>query len=441
MGRLQRFPRNPSRQMFDALALLEIAPELLVKPDRLETLDSVLQRHLTVGIPEKCRVAQPRREHAFVIARHVFFIAGVGVGHHQERGLHLAGIVDDGKIVLMMNHRRRQHFFRQAEELLRERSRHDRRIFDQIRHFFEERRMQHRGAADAPAEGPGFRLEAARDAALALLPIEDDEVFGQSRLVILERPHLHRASCSPAGGQMPMTVGDRRGNHFLDRRRLGKLGAPDGERHDAAAIQIENPPDGTSEQQLPFAIFEERIPAHRLGKIERAQCRGENLGQDIHGRFPALMPAIPEIGSLRRLDPLRLRDVDAVLLRKAHRGSCGLASRVKRGGNRGTHEQLLEIGLPLRNFRDARGQPSRRAVALDRRVGRKPMRAHGAVQTVADLPGQPGQPRRRHFFGPYFQEQFTFHLLSRGPRPGRIEVRRYECAGSATYACAMAIAI
>ena len=156
---------------------------------------------------------------------------------------------------------------------------------------------------------------------------------------------------------------------------------------------------------------------HRFWKVERAQRGRENLGQDIDGRLPALMPAIAEIGSLRRLDPLDLRHVDVVLFGKAQRGIGRPAGRVKRRGDRGAHEQFLEIRLPLRNFRDARRQPSRCAVALDRRVRGKPKRAQGVVQTVADLPGQIGQPRRRHFFGADFQEQFTFHLLSRGPRP------------------------
>ena len=70
------------------------------------------ERHLAIGIPEETRISQAGRQHALVIARDDLLVAGVGVRHHEEGRLQTPRVVYDRKVVLMMDHRRRQHFFR-----------------------------------------------------------------------------------------------------------------------------------------------------------------------------------------------------------------------------------------------------------------------------------------------------------------------------------------
>ena len=121
---------NPSCQRLDALRLLEIAPELLVESNRPEPLDARFERNVAIGIPEETRITQPRRQHALVIARDRLLVDRIGVGHDQKGRLQPPGFVDNRKIMLMMNHRRRQHFFRKGEKFLREGPGHHRRVLD-----------------------------------------------------------------------------------------------------------------------------------------------------------------------------------------------------------------------------------------------------------------------------------------------------------------------
>ena len=109
-----------------------------------------------------------------------------------------------------MNHRRRQHFLRQLQELDREVPGDDRRILDEVGHFLQQRRLRGDEAADAAAQLARVRLELAPDLRLALAAIEDDEVLEQPRLVVVERLDLDRAAGAAARRQEAMAVGVRR---------------------------------------------------------------------------------------------------------------------------------------------------------------------------------------------------------------------------------------
>ena len=117
----------------------------------------------------------------------------------------------------------------------------------------------------------------------------------EPRDVVLERAHLHRAPGPAAGRQEAMAVGHRGRHDFLHDRRLGQLGAPNRERHDASAVEIENPANRTPEQQIALAILQKRVPVHRLRKAERSQRRRQHVGQHVDRRLAALMLAISEI--------------------------------------------------------------------------------------------------------------------------------------------------
>ena len=243
-------------------------------------------------------------------------VAGIGVGDDEKRGLQPPGVVHDRKIVLMMDHRRRQHFFRQRQEFLRERSGHHGRIFDEIGHLLEQRRVKHGRAADPPAQAARLRFEPAGDAILALLPVENHEMFGEASRVVVERAHLDRPPRPAARRQEAMAVRDGCRHDFLDRRRFGQLGAADRERDDAPAVQVENPANRPPEQQIAFAVLEKRVPLHRLREAERAQRRRQHIRQHVDGGFAALMFAIAEIRAFRRFDALELCDVDVVFARE-----------------------------------------------------------------------------------------------------------------------------
>ena len=74
----------------------------------------------------------------------------------------------DRKVVLMMNQRRRQHFFGQLEELERERAGDDRRVLDEVRHFVSSPDSCAHDAADAALQPLRLGVELARDLVVAL---------------------------------------------------------------------------------------------------------------------------------------------------------------------------------------------------------------------------------------------------------------------------------
>ncbi len=123
---------------------------------------------LAVLVPEEPRIAQPRRQHALGVARDDLRLLRLHVGDRQERRLQLPLVVHHREVVLVMNHRRRQHFLRELEELDREVPGDDRRVLDEVGHFLQQRRLRRDEAADAAAELARVRLELAPDLRLAL---------------------------------------------------------------------------------------------------------------------------------------------------------------------------------------------------------------------------------------------------------------------------------
>ena len=109
--------------------------------------------------------------------------------------------------MLMMNQRRRQHFFGQLEELERERAGDDRRVLDQIGHLEQQAALVVDGAADAPLQALRLRVELAGNLVVPFGALEDDEVLEQPRPILVERPHLDGAAGAPAGRQEAVAVG------------------------------------------------------------------------------------------------------------------------------------------------------------------------------------------------------------------------------------------
>jgi hypothetical protein len=224
----------------------------------------------------------------------------------------------------MMNHRRRQHFLRQFEELDRDVSRNDRRVLDEVGHFLKQRRLRRDEPAHTGAKFARMGLELATDPLLALGSIEDDEVFEQPRLIVVERLDLDRATGSPACRQEAVAVGVGPGTNVLDCRPLRQLGSPDDERYHASAVQENEPSDWTRERQVALSVLEIRIPPHLLRKCHVAKQSPHQLREHVDRRFAALSNAIRQVATLGCLLPFQRLDFDAVLLRKSNRRRRGL---------------------------------------------------------------------------------------------------------------------
>ncbi len=166
--------------------------------------------------------------------------------------------------MLVMNHRRRQHFFGELEELHRHVPGDDRGVFDEVRDLAQQRGLSREVGTDPAAKPPRVRFELTTDLLLALAAIEDDEVLEQPLLVVVERLDLDRAPGPAARGLEAMSVGVRPGSDVLHRRALRLLRPPDHERHDAPAVQQHEPANRPREQQIALAILEVGVPSHLL---------------------------------------------------------------------------------------------------------------------------------------------------------------------------------
>jgi hypothetical protein len=134
-----------------------------------------------------------------------------------------------------------------------------------------------------------------------------------------------------------MAVGDGARRHILDGAGLRRGGTRDAERHDPAAIEKQHPANRTAEEQLAFAILEQRVPAHRLWKREAAEDAAKDVGQDVDRCLAALLLAKCDVLALRRFHALERGHVYALL-----RGEAG-----GRGRRRAVRLKLADTGGPF----------------------------------------------------------------------------------------------
>src|SRR5688572_28729331 len=111
--------------------------------------------------------------------------------------------------------------------------------------------------------------------------LEHHEMLRQARAVLIEAPYLDRTAGATAGRQEAMTVGQRPRLDLLHALRGRCRRPPDGERHDAAAVEEQQPPDGAAEDKVFLPVFEPRIPIHLLGELQVAEQRREYVGQGV----------------------------------------------------------------------------------------------------------------------------------------------------------------
>ena len=410
----QRLGGNPPGERRDPLRLLAIGPELLVEQQRVEPAETRFKGGLPVGLPEETRVPQPRRDDALGVARDGALVVGLGVDDGEERVLQPSVLSLDRKVVLMMNQRRRQHLIRQLEELEREGAADHRRVLDEIGHLVEEPGLGAGDAADAALQALCLRVELACNLVVALAALEDHEVLEQPRAVFVEGPDLDGPPRASARRQEAVSVGHRARRDLLHLTRLGRRGTGDRERHDAAAIDEQNPADRPAEQQLAPAVLELRIPVHQFRERQAAQRSAEHVREHVDRRLAPLLLSIGQVGALGGFDALERGDVDALLGREAARGRRRRAVSAEARRNRRAVDQILEIGLPLGETGDPDRQPPRRAVGFGRRLRRQAVRAQLGEDDLANLVRQAGQPAGRQLLASDFEQQFPIeHLRDR----------------------------
>ena len=109
-----------------------------MEQQRAEPVEARLERRLAIGLPEELRVAQARRQHALGVDGDGAGVVGLDVGDGEERRQQPPGVVRHREVVLVMDHRRRQHLLGQLEELGRERPGDDRRVLHQVDDFLQQ---------------------------------------------------------------------------------------------------------------------------------------------------------------------------------------------------------------------------------------------------------------------------------------------------------------
>ncbi len=413
-GAAQGLAGNPGRQRLEAQGLALVAPELLVEEDRVEPVDAVGEPHAAIRLPEELRVAQPGGQDALGVAADELGPLDFHVRDREKGRLQPAVFVHHGEVVLVVNHRGRQDFLGQREELGREHPGDHRRPLDQIRHLVEQR-LARGGPVHPPAQASGVDVELADDALAAILALEDHEVLEEPRLVVVERLDLHGAPRAAARGQEAVAVGHGGRPHLLDERRLRQLGAADLEGHDAAAVQEQQPADRAPEGEIAPAVVQVGVPAHVPRERQSAEQARHHGGERVHGGPPPLSPAVGEIPAARRVGLLEIGDLHAVLPREAQRGGGRLPVGAARGRDGRTGHELLEIGLPLGHPAHAHRQPPRRRPRIDRPVDLEARGLQLGGRHRRQLRGQAGQPAGGDLLDADLDEQFSVHSVPAEP--------------------------
>src|SRR5215510_8256514 len=103
-----------------------------------------------------------------------------------------------------------------------------------------------------------MRFKLAPNLRFTLATIEDDEVFEQPRLVVVEGLDLDGATGASARGEEAMPVGIRPRADVLDEWTLRALGPADDEGNHASAVQQDQPANRSREDEIAFAVLEVR---------------------------------------------------------------------------------------------------------------------------------------------------------------------------------------
>jgi hypothetical protein len=277
----------------------------------------------------------------------------------------------------------------------------------EVRHFVEQAMMVFQG--HAPVEPPRVSLEVARDPIAPLGVLEDDEVLLEARLVLFEAADLDRAAGPAARRQETMAVGQRARLDVLHQRAGGVRRPADGEWHDAAAIEEQQPADRAAEHELAAPVVERRVPLHLLGKGQIPEHAAEHRRQRVDGALAALPLEERQVLALGRLRASKLVDRHALLPGEADGRRRRLTVGAERCRDGRTRDQLFEVLLTLGDLGEPRRQSPRRRVRLDWSAGRNPRILQPRFDPLAELPRQPRQPGGGQFLDADFDQEFSIH--------------------------------
>ncbi len=278
--------------------------------------------------------------------------------------------------------------------------------------------MRRGRAADPPAEPLRVRVELARDLVVALASLQQDEALDELRAVLLERPDLDGAA--RRGRSWPGTDDRRSAPRSAPpgpSAGLGRLDSEDGERDDAPAVQEQDPPDRSPEEQFAAAIVEPGVPAHLLRERHVAQHAGQRLGQHVDRRVAALESAVAR-GRRPSASPV------ARAPRPRRRASCANPSAAGVGSPVGLNAAVT-AGPLITSSRSACRSGIRATRAVRRRgvlnvstgaSGGNRRARQARRQVVAELPGQRRQPGGGQFLGSEFDQKLAVHNSRRSCR-------------------------
>ena len=211
-----------------------------------------------------------------------------------------------------------------------------------------------------------------------------------------------------------MAVGVRARADVLHRRALCQLGPADDERHHAPAVDQHQPADRPREdQRRPCRPRDRRPSASASGTSGRAARRPS--------RRPARRPWPCRAGARGTPDRCpsasRCRSSAATstpyFLAKPAAAGVGLAVGLNAADTGGPVTSSSRSVCRSASLRHARGQPSRRAEGLGRRLGRQPQLLEPGVQVRAELRRQPRQPAGRNLLAADLDQQLAIHAVRR----------------------------
>ena len=153
-------------QFLDPLGFVPVTPQLLVKQDSVEPLETRLERHFPVRFPEEFRVTQPRRHDPLCVLRDDAFVLRLRVHDRKKRFLQLSIVGHDREPVLVMYQRGRQYFVREVQKAAVEEPGDDSGILDQVGDFVDQCGVLFQ--LDPRAKPPRVVLEVTADAVLSL---------------------------------------------------------------------------------------------------------------------------------------------------------------------------------------------------------------------------------------------------------------------------------
>ena len=306
----------------DAFGLVEDRAELLLEDDGAQLLAAFRQAVLAVGGVEEGGVRQARANHLLVAGNHPGRVAAVDIGHGDEQGHELAGVVHHMEILLVLPHGGDQRLRRHVEKTGLEAPHQGHRPFIEGGHL-----VQQAGADDRVAAGLVRRLRHTLADQLAALGKAGDHM-GAAQVLGVAGGGLdtHRAAAVEAVAAADLAGDD--GQYRIDDHRVA---------------QHQHHPVHRAHKFVPLGT-----PAHPLGDGQCRQGTVDDARQEPVGSDPVADSPVAELVLAAVIGDVVIEGFhgDAVFPGKGEGGAGGVAVTVKGHlGGRAPVDDLLAGGL------------------------------------------------------------------------------------------------